>query len=159
MNRVLSCLVLLFFVTAACVSCSRRPKLERPDGLPKLHPCSVTVTFGGHAMEGILVTLIPEDGSKWQPNATTDNEGTATPNASFGFKGAPAGKYTVAFTYVTDNPDYDERNPKSRRFLSLIPLKYGRDQSTEKLEIKAGEKNRFSYELEAGEEFVLPPKK
>jgi hypothetical protein len=128
--------------------------LERPDDLPELHPCSITVTFGGNILEGVLVTLIPEDGSKWKPSATTDSNGTSKPDASFGFTGVPQGKYTVAFTFITDNPDYNDRDRKSQRFRSLIPLKYGLKKSTEKVEIKAGEKNVFSFALDAGEELV-----
>ncbi|MDR2438473.1 MAG: hypothetical protein LBE12_03745 [Planctomycetaceae bacterium] len=144
----------LVLLTIICASCNTKPKLERPNDLPELHPCSITVTFGGKILEGVLVTLIPEDGSKWKPNATTDSNGTSKPNASFGFTGVPQGKYTVAFTLITDNPDYDDSKTHSRRFRSLIPLKYQPGKSTEKVEIKAGEKNVFSFALDAGEELV-----
>jgi 5-hydroxyisourate hydrolase-like protein (transthyretin family) len=151
-KNIIALLFFTVFLTVFCPACNNRPKLKRPEGMPELQSCSVTVTFGGNPKEGVLVTLMPEGGSKWKPSGTTDSDGTAIPDASFGFKGAPTGKYTVTFTCITDNPNYDEKKTNSRRFLSLIPLKYGQGKSTETVEVKAGDKNNFSFALDAGEE-------
>ncbi|MDR1964214.1 MAG: hypothetical protein LBQ50_10580 [Planctomycetaceae bacterium] len=148
-------IIVLLLITVSCISCNYRPKLERPEGMPELHPCSVTVTFGGSAMQAVIVSLIPvESNSEWKPTGTTDKNGTAMPSASYGFKGVPEGKYFVAFTRTVDNPNYDENDPQSPPARSLIPWKYSIGKSTETLEIKAGEKNKFSLALDAGEELV-----
>jgi hypothetical protein len=145
--------ILIIFVTFS-ISCNNRPKLERPEGMPELHPCSVTVTFGGQAIEGVVVSLTPEDGSKWGASGSTNKNGTAALSTSYGFKGVPEGKYTIAFVRIIQNPDFDDNDPKSMPFRSLIPAKYGKGKSKETVEIKAGEKNKFTFELDAGEEFV-----
>ncbi|MDR0611002.1 MAG: hypothetical protein LBG58_12890 [Planctomycetaceae bacterium] len=147
--------LLLFVVTLLGVSCSYRPKLERPEGMPELHPCSITVTFGGEVMEAVMVYLIPfESDTPWKPSGSTNKNGKVIPSTSYGFKGVPAGKYTVAFTRTVDNLDYNEMDPQSPRTRSLVPWKYSIGKSTETIEIKAGEKNVFSFALDAGEELV-----
>jgi 5-hydroxyisourate hydrolase-like protein (transthyretin family) len=142
-------LLLLTFLSA----CSNRPKLERPDDLPKLFPCSVIATFGGQPLEGVSITLIPTDDSKWKPTGTTDKNGKTELSASFGFKGAPAGQYKVSFRCVEVNPDYDEKQPNSKRFRSSIPLKYEAKTSKETAEVKAGE-NELTFALDAGSELT-----
>lgn len=146
---------LLLTATISGISCSYRPQLERPKGMPELLPCSISVTFGGNVIEGVMVSLIPiESNSDWKPSGTTDKNGTAILSTSYGFKGVPAGKYTVAFVRVVENPNYNENDSKSMPNRSLIPLKYGLKKSTEQVEVKTGEKNVFSFALDAGEEFV-----
>jgi hypothetical protein len=150
-RKIIVLLFLVLFITA----CSNRPKLERPEGMPELHPCSVTVTFGGTVMEGVTISLTPvEKDSQWIASGATDKNGTAIPCSSYGFKGVPEGKYAVAFTRLVTNPNYNENNSKSPYAQSLIPLKYGIGKSNETVEIKAGEKNKFSFALDAGEESV-----
>jgi hypothetical protein len=122
--------------------------------MPELCPCSITVTFGGQPIEGVTVSLVPENRSEWKPSGATNKRGTALPSTSYGFQGVPEGKYTVAFTKLVTNPDYNENDRKSPYAQSLIPLKYGLEESKEKIEIKAGEKNKFSYDYEAGEEWT-----
>jgi hypothetical protein len=121
--------------------------------MPALHPCSVEVTFGGQIIEGVVASLTPEDGSKWGASGSTDKTGTAVMSTSYGFKGVPIGKYTVAFVRIIQNPDFNDNDPKSMPFCSLIPAKYGEGKSKETLEITVG-KNSFTFVLDAGEEFV-----
>ncbi|MDR2171059.1 MAG: hypothetical protein LBP59_13025 [Planctomycetaceae bacterium] len=148
--------IVFLLVFIVCLSCNRRPALERPKDMPKLLTCYVTVTFGEKPIEGVIVSLVPVESpeSKWRPSGITNKKGVATPSSSYGFKGVPEGKYFVSFTKVVDNPDYDEENPASLPNRSLIPLKYGIGKSKEIIEIKAGKKNEFSYTLESGEEYV-----
>ncbi|MDR3197137.1 MAG: hypothetical protein LBU34_04640 [Planctomycetaceae bacterium] len=154
MNRIFICLTVLALSAILCTSCNNGNQLVRPDGMPELCPCSVTVTFGGKTIEGVIVLVTPEDASKWGASGSTDKNGTAVLSTSYGFKGVPAGKYVIAFTRIIQNPNFNENDPKSMPFHSLIPAKYGQGKSTEKVEIKAGEKNVFSFALDAGEEFV-----
>ncbi|MDR1494134.1 MAG: hypothetical protein LBT05_15645 [Planctomycetaceae bacterium] len=137
-------------------ACSYRPKLERPEGMPELLPCSITATFGGKIVKGVTVSLTPLEGNKtWSPSGTTNDNGTAYPETSYGFKGVPVGQYRVSFTCFETNPNYDENNPKSPWAKSFIPLKYSKSQSKKTLEVQTDGKNNFVFTLDAGEEPVL----
>jgi hypothetical protein len=103
-------------------------------------------------MEGVRVILFPQtENEKWKPSGVTNAEGHAEMKTTYGYSGAPAGIYTATFSLVCE-PDEDAR--RGTPSMSLIPLKYSPGKSTEKVEIKAGEKNVFSFALDAGEEVV-----
>jgi hypothetical protein len=124
--------------------------------MPELLPCSVSVTFGGKIVKGVTILLVPTEGDKtWSPSGTTDANGIAIPETSYGFKGVPAGKYRVSFTCFETDPNYDENNPKSPWAKSFIPLKYSKSKSKETLEVVANGKNEFTFALDAGEENIL----
>jgi hypothetical protein len=151
-------IIILLLLTIPCISCNSHVQLERPEGMPDLHPCSITVTFGGNVVEGVKVSLTPvESHSMWQPSGMTDKNGTAKPSTSYGFNGVPAGMYNVTFSKIIHTAD--DSDPSIPENKSLIPLKYRSDKFAEKVEIKPGEKNEFSYTLDAGEEFVPKKKK
>jgi hypothetical protein len=150
--------LLLLSVTLTNISCSYQRKLERPEGLPELYPCSISVTFGGNAIEGVKVSLTPVDGDmKWKPSGLTDKNGTAKLDTSYGFEGVPVGLYTISFSKIIHTAD--DSDPSIPENKSLIPLKYKQGNFSEKIEIKAEEKNEFSFVLDAGEEFVPQKKK
>ena len=139
-------LLLLFCVIVT--GCSR---LERPAGMPELYPCSITVTFGGEAVEDVRVQLLPEDrDNKWGAGGRTDSKGVAVMSAAVGFNGVPEGRYVISFTKTEEREGMTvaEMTPRS-----LIPLKYSSTNSTEVVEIKP-ERNAFSFALDAGEEIV-----
>ena len=149
MTRHILPLPLLFIVITGC------SRLERPEGLPELYPCSITATFGGQAIEGVNIQLTPEQpGSKWQAGGKTDSKGVAVLTTAVGFHGVPEGKYFVSFTKTEQRGGNTvaEMTPKS-----LIPLKYSPGKSTEIIEVKP-EKNVFSFSLDAGEE-IAPARK
>lgn len=133
--------------------CNRLP--DRPEGLPPLYPCSITVKFGGESIEDITVSLLPEDSTcKWKSGGQTDKNGRVAVKTAFAFPGAPSGKYTVAFTKQEERigNTYEDMTP-----VSLIPRKYGPTRSQEKVEIVEG-KNEFFFELDGGEEKLAVPK-
>lgn len=145
--------MLLFSLAVAAGGCNRLP--ERPDGLPPLHPCQVTVTFGGEPKENVTVSLIArEPGVKWKAGGRTDKNGVVELRTSFAFPGAPEGRYTIAFSKTRESVGntIEEMTP-----VSVIPLKYGPKQSKETVEIKKG-KNKFAFALEAGEERLPIPR-
>jgi hypothetical protein len=149
--------LLIFFTLLAMMqvgcSCSQLP--PEPEGLPKLYPCNVSVTFGGKPLEGVQIVFVPEDAqSTWRPSGSTNKDGKMIPYTSFGYKGAPAGKYTVTFSLVVEP---DDNSPPNTPATSMIPLKYSPSQSQEKVEVVAG-RNNFDFELDAGEEVIARPR-
>lgn len=141
----------LFSVLLACIAvsvgCRRLP--PPPEGLPPLHPCTISVTFGGEAIQGVNISLVPKDSnSKWKSGGKTDESGKAVLRTSFAYPGAPEGVYTVGFD-ITKESHGDTAETMAP--ISLIPLKYRPDRSSETVEVKPG-KNEFSFTLEGGEE-------
>ena len=142
----------LFLGIALAVGC-RQP--ERPEGLPELYPCEIVVTFGGEPMEGVLATLTPEtpELKKWRAGGTTDVEGRIKVKTAFCWEGIAAGTYRLGFTKEEERvgETAEEMTPTS-----LIPLKYAPQNSELTIEAKP-EKNKFTFELDAGEEMFPVP--
>jgi hypothetical protein len=153
MNRLLF-FNILFFSMLMGMSCGKNVP-PRPEGLPKLYPCSVTATFGGVPLEGVRVVLVPQsENEKWKPSGVTNTNGLAELKTSYGYAGAPAGSYTATFSLISE-PDEDARRGTPAK--SLIPLKYSPEKSTENVEIKP-EKNNLNFSLDAGEETIKTKK-
>jgi hypothetical protein len=146
-------LALLVVCTLFVTGCRRLP--DRPEDLPELHPCTITVTFGEKAIEGVSVSLTSaEPGYKWKAGGTTDDKGVVRIKTAFAFPGAPAGKFNVSFSKMEERvgDTLEEMSPRS-----LIPLKYGPGKSEETVEVQPG-KNNFSFTLDGGEEIFPVPK-
>ncbi|MDR1483220.1 MAG: hypothetical protein LBT09_00190 [Planctomycetaceae bacterium] len=153
MFRVFYYSLLILLICFIADGCRRLP--PPPEGLPKLYPCKVSVTFGGEKMEGVTVSLISKvPNFKWKSGGITDKNGVAELRTSFAYSGAPEGIFTVAFSKTQDPPGGNTLEAMTPT--SLIPLKYSADQSKETVEIKPG-KNEFSFTLDGGaERFPLP---
>ncbi|MDR2170477.1 MAG: hypothetical protein LBP59_10080 [Planctomycetaceae bacterium] len=83
---------ILFFVTIiGCGSDS-----HRPNDLPKLYSCKITVTQDGVPLPDASVNIIAKDISTKYKNASgmTDSNGVAE-MLTHGFVGAPAGSYKL----------------------------------------------------------------
>ena len=94
-----------FIVTFACWSgCSRVP---RPDDLPVLYPCQLTIIQDGKPLEKAGVTFHSNDSTfKWTVGGTTDSRGVVTILTHAQFPGAPAGEYKIV---VNKTESYQER--------------------------------------------------
>jgi len=87
-----------------CVFSGCQPQ-NRPDGLPDLFPCAITITQGSQPLEGALVRLISEDGSSaWTISGKTDARGVAKISTHTGFAGAPAGTFKVLVSKTEMSP-------------------------------------------------------
>ncbi|MDR2643849.1 MAG: hypothetical protein LBC74_13785 [Planctomycetaceae bacterium] len=146
----------VLFLLAVQLVCGCREVPPRPEGLPRVYSCNISVKFGGKPISGVRVMFIPDNPeSKWKPTGMTDTEGNVVLYSSFGYEGAPAGEYTATFSLIEEPEDSAPRGTPAK---SLIPLKYSPDQSQEKVEVVAG-KNNFDFDLDAGEELVpMKPK-
>ena len=86
-----------FIITALalCVllGCGQR---KRPDGLPVLYPCEITITQGGLPLAGAVVRLAPEEGTlAWPIVGKTNADGVAVIETHVDFPGAPEGTFKV----------------------------------------------------------------
>lgn len=81
----------LAVVAASCfVGCARKT----PDGMPKLYPCSITLTQGNAPLADATVTLV-NDSLEWAVSGTTDEKGVAVIYTHGTYAGAPEGDYVV----------------------------------------------------------------
>jgi hypothetical protein len=146
-NIILTALAVL----CCFVGCGKNA-VPKPDGLPKLYPCKLNVSFGGKYIEGVRVVLLPQsEDSKWKPSGSTDAEGNVELAVTYGYTGVPVGLYIATFSLIKE-PDEDAK--KGTPTVSLIPLKYALKQSKETVEVVAGQKNEFAFNLDAGEEVL-----
>ena len=84
-------LLLLYFCLIVLSGCKKE---NRPEGMPPLHSCRITVTQDGKPLEGANVGLYAQD-AKWRSSGTTDVNGVADLVTQGQFKGAPEGSYKV----------------------------------------------------------------
>ncbi|MDO5554977.1 MAG: hypothetical protein Q4G68_14570 [Planctomycetia bacterium] len=89
-------IILLTLVSLLLVNegCGRK---KRPNGLPDLRPCKITVTQNGQPAEGVLVMLAPVEGGTcpWAVTGHTDANGTAVIMTHGEYRGAPEGHYKI----------------------------------------------------------------
>ena len=88
-----SALLLVIMVLTSFVSCKKE---DRPEGLPDLYPISVKIIQDGAPLANANVTLLSSDPQlmRWPCGGCTDEQGVAKLN-TYGFDGAPAGKFKV----------------------------------------------------------------
>lgn len=71
----------------------------RPEGLPELHPCTITVVDGSKPMSGISVSFLRHGGQgAWSLGGLTNSSGILQARTVFGSyegRGVPAGTYAV----------------------------------------------------------------
>ena len=117
---------------------------SRPSDLPPLFPAVVTVTQDGIPFSGAYVELVSSEPSTYRASATTDERGIAT-LMTYGFPGAPAGKYKIIvrksvdddIVYGTDV--YGEQTILALNRYSVIESRYGNaEQTPHEIEITSG---------------------
>ncbi len=117
------------------IGCGGGP--AKPDDMPALTPCTITVTHNGEPVEGASVLLSPKSG-KYSAAGITDGSGTAVMKTNATFEGVVAGDFLATVTkleetgYVappepSDPQKYEEweaelkKQPKPKH---LLPEKY-----------------------------------
>ncbi len=138
---------------------------KRPDGLPKLFPCSVKIIQAGAPLAGADVMFVAQDPNlmRWPAGGTTDETGVAKIN-TYGFAGAPEGvfKVLVVKTETTGSVSAEEavKNMESgtianeERF-DLVAQEY-RDQTTTPLSIEVKASGSNTAEFDVGEAVRVP---
>jgi 5-hydroxyisourate hydrolase-like protein (transthyretin family) len=113
---------ILFSLTLFCTlfSVSGCKDSSRPEDLPKLFPCVITITQEGKPLEEASVELVAADqnNAKYKSLTITDTEGKAN-MSTYGHKGVPAGKYKVVVTKnIQDDFIYKEDEDGERELVS-----------------------------------------
>lgn len=148
MNRSyrLSCVL---FLALTMVGCFRS---NRPEGLPKLYPCSITVTQDGQPLAGASIQLVDDAIDRWPVTGLTNSSGTASLVTYGKFPGAPAGEYRVIVkkSNVKVLSVGDEHTSGSREIYSLVAIEYTKGDATP-LKIRV-EKGRNRQDFDIGQE-------
>lgn len=93
--------------TACFVGCAKKT----PDGMPKLYPCSVTLTQGNAPLADATVTLA-NDSIEWAVSGTTDEKGVAVIYTHGTYAGAPEGDYVVVVQkQIVEKPTVQQQSP------------------------------------------------
>ena len=133
-SRIFTLLIVLLLL----VGCRRT--IPRPDGMPDLVPCTVTVTFGGETIENVGVLLrSTESGNRWGAGGRTDTKGKIILKTAGAFEGVVPGEYIISFSKRVTRSD----SPMGGE-VSLIPEKYAPGQSTETIIVT---KDQAEYSL------------
>ena len=123
---------------------------NRPEGLPSLSPCTITVTQQEKPLADASVQLIPKFESPWPVTGLTDASGNAVMVTYGQFKGAPLGEYTVVITKNESKSEgnADEYSSGITEIFSLVDVQYTKPE-TSTLEITV-EKKRNTKKCELG---------
>ena len=78
-------------LVVASTGCNQGP--AKPDDLPELTACTITVNYKGAPVEGASVLLSPSSGNKFSAIGTTDASGKAVLKTDGKFEGVAAGEY------------------------------------------------------------------
>lgn len=152
MKTRIICFALIF---SACLiatnGCSRE---KRPDGLPVLYPCTITLKQENSPAADVKISLY--DGAvsnKWTVSGITDSSGVAKMQTHGQFAGAPSGVFKVVLSKTASEGglDGDETQPVKKRqetrIYTLVDSKYSREETTP-LEVNIGSKPvSESYEI------------
>jgi hypothetical protein len=109
----------------------------KPDNMPDLTPCTVTVTYKGQPVQDATVTLAPKSG-QFSAAGTTDARGKAVMKTNAMYDGVVPGEFLVSITKLemvaaaggggsSDNPaEYakSSQNAAASAPKSLIPQKF-----------------------------------
>jgi hypothetical protein len=150
-----------FFVTAIFVlvlfpatGCNKHPV---PPGLPKLYPCTITITQENQPLARVTVSLILKDGSRpWVIGGSTDDKGIVKVNTQIHFHGAPAGEYKVCLfkTIQEGEPITIPPSNPDAVAVQIIPSyyvvdpKYDRYDSTPfEITVSTDGKNKTSFDV------------
>ena len=86
--------VLLGLLLICCSISTGCNQARRPNNLPKLYPCSITITQDGQPASDVLVSLYDQSG-QWAISGKTGEDGIAQIKTHGQFSGAPSGEYVV----------------------------------------------------------------
>ncbi|MDO5553354.1 MAG: carboxypeptidase-like regulatory domain-containing protein [Planctomycetia bacterium] len=132
MNRILFTLLISAFLLP--LGCNGQ---KRPDGMPKLMPCAITIQQDGAPVSDATILLTAKNGDcPWVVSGTTDTTGTAKIQTHSLYNGAPAGVFTVTVekTESTAEKSDVEKLTKPYEVYSLVAKEYT-DKTTSPLEL------------------------
>jgi len=93
MKRSMFMLPLVAVVATLFSGCAQE---QKPDGLPDLYPCTLTLTQDGQPLAGATVQVLSADADgKWSAGGTTDEQGKVILVTYGKYQGVQAGKHKV----------------------------------------------------------------
>lgn len=141
--RTLSCFLCLFLTISGC------SKTERPEGLPKLYPCIITITQDNDPVADAAIQLVGDCSNQWPITGLTNASGTASMVTYGQFPGAPVGEYKIVVKKTVEEiitPASENKSGTSNIF-SLVDVQYTKDDKTPlEIRIDAG-KNRHALDV------------
>jgi len=153
LNRIIA--VFVVFTLATCVSCA---KVQKPDGMPDLYPCSITLTQGGAPLEGALIHCQSDDPKliRWAVTGQTDAKGVAKIFTMGKYEGAPAGTFAVvvvkeeteggAESAAVDIGETSTVDPSTPVF-SLVSLEFTTKETTPlRMTVEANGANKYDFD-------------
>lgn len=153
MNKHIAFLVVAFVL----VTLGGCKKDNRPEDLPPLFPCVVTITQEGVPLEGAAVSFAAVDGSnaKYRAVGTTNAEGKATMK-TYSFEGSPTGKFKVAVRKLvveegatTTNSDGEEVASNRKEYQAVEQKFIDAKTTPHEIEI-TGDKNTVEATFDVG---------
>ncbi|MDO4586887.1 MAG: carboxypeptidase regulatory-like domain-containing protein [Planctomycetia bacterium] len=93
MTKKIAIVLLGFLISGIVFGCGKK----KPDGMPKLVPCEVSVIQDGKPLEGAVVSFY-SDTIKWSISGTTDANGLAKIHTHGTYPGSPEGEFKVTVT-------------------------------------------------------------
>ena len=154
MKRRRIAFIFALLTIATCVSCA---KVQKPDGMPDLYPCTITLTQGGEPLEGAAIICQSDDPKliRWAITGLTDANGIAKISTMGKFQGAPVGTYAVVVTKEeTEGAESapadigDMTSGGSRKTVfSLVSLELTTKETTPlKMTVEAKGANKFEFD-------------
>ena len=97
--------LILLLVTSGCGG------PQKPEGMPPLYPCSITIIQDESPLAGAIVSLVsPSGDGKWSSSGQTDEKGIAKLITYGQFQGAPEGSYHVTVSKRISDGDPPKPN-------------------------------------------------
>jgi hypothetical protein len=148
-----------FFAVAAVIGCSGE---QRPDGLPKLYPCTITITQDGQPLAGATVILYdPAVTDRWTVSGLTNTSGTAVMRTHGQFPGVPEGRFKVVLSKTEtegkgwDDPDSPKRTWENIKVYSFVAKEYGKHETTPLEIVVDGKKRSESFDIGRAERILI----
>ena len=153
-GRMLGLTAWLGLLIGSVVGCAPS---DIPEGMPELHPVTLTIVQSGTPLEGATIQLVPQDSanSRWACGGTSDATGKVVVQTLGKFPGAPVGSYkaTIYKTLVEDMTPGVEDSPSSTKvfetFLLVDPKFQSAETSTIEVTVASGENNPPPIDLGA----------
>jgi hypothetical protein len=150
-------------ITLIVVGCSSS---DKPADLPKLYSCVVMVTQDGSPLPEATVEFIPvnSDNAKYRAASVTGNDGKVSMK-TYGFTGAPVGKYKIIISKIinddleyAENPSTGQKEIVNFKKYQTVELKYSSEKTTpHEIEITGNNKNnQYVFDVGKAIKILIP---
>ena len=145
-------------IAITIIGCSDTP---RPDGLPTLYPCTITIKQDGKPLEGADILLYdPAITDRWIVAGQTDTSGVAVLRTHGQFPGAPEGRFKVVVSKTeSEGRGWSGDEPRATwediKVYSFVAKEYGNRESTPLEIVIDGKKKSETFDLGTAERILI----